>query len=334
MLFSICWLVIKHYIIKMFKKIFTQDIQIKLGSLFLAIVLWFFVVTDIEYYFDLEIPLKVEGLSDEKAFNNEIPELITARFRGKGHTLLWANMTMPLSETGLILDLTKTKNTQVYYLNEYFNEHPDKFFIPRDYKLDLIHIVEPESVWVSVEHMAHKELNVKVQADITPALGYMLVGDISVEPNKVMVHGPVSLLEGMTSISVPALTIQEVNADVAVKLPLTVEPAQLFSLDTKEVTLTADIQSIGSVEFQNISIRLENVPRGIEVSVIPQLIGLEAEGGLDRLLELKPEDFTVSFDYGANWNPDEQLYVPEAVLPMGVQRVSRFIPEKIEIVQK
>jgi hypothetical protein len=112
------------------------------------------------------------------------------------------------------------------------------------------------------------------------------------------------------------------------------EPSQLFSLDTSAVTLSADIQSIGAVEFMNIPIRLENVPRNVEVSVIPQFIGLEAEGGLDRLLELKPEDFIVSFDYRAHWNQNEQLYVPEAVLPIGVKRVNRFIPEKIEIVQK
>ena len=318
----------------MFKNLFTRDIQIKLGSLFLAILLWFFVVTDVEYYFDLAIPLRIKGLSDEKAFNNEIPELVTARFRVKGHTLLWANMTMPLSETGLVLDLAKTKNTQVYYLNEYFTEHPDQFILPRDYALDLIHIVEPESVWVSVEHMASKELNVKAQANIVPALGYMLVGDIVVTPTKVMVHGPGSLLKEMTSITVPLLELQDVDADVSLSLPLSLEPKQLFSLDTQMVTVSADVQSIGSVEFHNITIRLENVPNGVEVSVIPQLIGMVVEGGLDRLLELKSDDFTVSFDYRANWNPDEQLYAPEAVLPMGVQRVSRFIPEKIEIVQK
>jgi len=318
----------------MFKNLFTRDIQIKLGSLFLAVLLWFFVVTDVEYYFDLDIPLKIEGLADEKAFNNEIPELITARFRGKGHTLLWANMTMPLSETGLILDLSKTNNTQIYYLNDYYNDHPDQFIIPRDYKLELLHIVQPESVWVSVEPMAHKELNVKIQAEINPALGYMIVGDIAVEPSKVMAHGPASLLAEMTSITVPPVYLDKVNADVALNLPISLEPVQLFSLDTGAVTVSADIQSIGSVEFQGILIRLENVPRGVEVSVIPQYIGLEAEGGLDRLLDLKPEDFTVSFDFGKNWNQDEQLYVPEAVLPMGVQRVSRFIPEKIEIVQK
>lgn len=318
----------------MLKKLFTRDIQIKIGSLFLAVLLWFFVITDIEYFFDLDIPLRVEGLSEDKAFNDEIPELITARFRGKGHTLLWANMTMPLSETGLTLDLSKTKNTQIYYLNDYVNDHPDKFIIPRDYNLDLIYIVQPESIWVSVERMSSKDLNVKVQADIIPTLGYMMVGDISLEPTKVTAYGPESMLSNMTSISVPALKLMDVNADVSIRLPISLEPKQLFSLDTSEVTLTADIQSIGSVEFHNISIRLENVPRGVEVSVTPQLIGLEAEGGLDRLLELNPEDFTVSFDYGANWTPENQLYVPEAVLPMGVQRVSRFFPEKIEIVQK
>ncbi|NQV30777.1 MAG: hypothetical protein HQ508_07815 [Candidatus Marinimicrobia bacterium] len=318
----------------MLKKIFTQDIQIKIGSIVLAILLWFFVITDIEYYFDIDIPLRVEGLSPEKALNNEIPDLITARFRGKGHTLLWANLTLPLSETGLTLDLAKTKNTEVYYLNDYLVTHPDKFIIPRDYNLNLLHIVEPESVWVSVERMAHKELNVKVQVEITPALGYMLVGDIIVEPSKIMVHGPVSLLNDMTSITVPPLKFDAVNADIAMTLPLKIEPTQLFTLETPQVNISADIQSIGSVEFQNVPIRLENIPRNVEVSVIPQFIRLVAEGGLDRLLELKPEDFIVTFDYGAHWNQDIQLYVPEALLPMGVKRVSRFIPEKIEIVQK
>jgi len=318
----------------MLKKIFTTDIQIKVGAVILAVLLWFFVVTDIEYFFDLDIPLRIDGLAEDKAFNNEIPELITARFRGKGHTLLWANMTMPLSETGLILDLTKTKNTQVYYLNQYYTDNPDKFVIPRDYKLDLLHIVKPESIWVSVERMAHKELNVNVQADIEPALGYMLVGDISVEPSKVMVHGPVSLLNELTSITVPPYRVAGVDVDVSVSLPISLEPTQLFSLDTSAITLGADIQSIGSVEFYNIPIRLENIPRNVELSVTPQFIGLEAEGGLDRLLELQPEDFIVSFDYRAHWNQNEQMYVPDAILPVGVKRVNRFIPGKIEIVQK
>jgi hypothetical protein len=318
----------------MLKKVFTMDIQIKLGALLLAVLLWFFVVTDIEYFFDLEIPLRIEGLSDEKAFNNEIPEMITGRFRGKGHTLLWANMTMPLSETGLVLDLSKTSNTQVYYLNEYFNEHPDRFILPRDYSLELIHIVEPESVWVSVETLDYKELNINVQADIIPALGYMVVGDIKVEPSKVTVNGPSTLLKEMTSIMVPPIELRDVNTDVLVSLPLTLKPEQLFNLDINTITVSADVQSIGSVEFQNIPIRLDNVPPGVEISVIPQSIGLEAEGGLDRLLELEPEDFTVSFDYSENWDQNTQLYSPEAVLPMGVKRINRFIPEKIEIVQK
>ncbi len=318
----------------MLKKIFTADIQIKLGSVILAILLWFFVVTDIEYFYDIDIPLRIDGLSEEKAFNNEIPELITARFRGKGHTLLWARMTMPLSETGLVLDLTKTKNTQIYYLNQYYNERPDKFIMPRDYKLELLHIVEPESIWVSVERMSHKELNVNVQADIIPALGYMLVGNIRVEPSKVMVHGPVSMLNELTSITVPPFRISGVDADVAKSLPIFLEPSQLFSLDISEVTVHADIQSIGAVQFFNIPVRLDNVPRNVEISVIPQAIGLEVEGGLDRLLELNPEDFVVSFDYRANWNQNEQMYAPVAVLPMGVKRVNKFIPAKIEIVQK
>jgi hypothetical protein len=138
----------------------------------------------------------------------------------------------------------------------------------------------------------------------------------------------------MNSLVLEPLVLRDVNADVSIDLPVTLEPVQLFALDTGTVRVTADVQSIGSHEFHNIVIQLENVPAGIEVSVIPKYIGLEAEGGLDRLLELKPEDFTVRFDFGANWVQDQQLYVPEAVLPLGVQRVNRFIPEKIEIVQK
>ncbi len=178
----------------MLKKLLTDDIQIKLGSLVLAVLLWFFVVTDIEYFFDIEIPLRVDGLSEEKAFNNELPEVVTARFRGKGHTLLWAEMTMPLSETGLVLDLSKTKNTQVYYLNEYYEEHPDKFILPRDYNLELISIVEPESVWVSVEKLAEKELNVNAHVDLKVAEGYMLIGGVNVNPARIKVRGPASLL--------------------------------------------------------------------------------------------------------------------------------------------
>lgn len=316
------------------KRLFSQDLQVKIGALVLALLLWFFVVTDMEYYHDLEMPLIVEGLPEGKALSNELPEYVTARFRGRGNALLWASMTKQVSETGLVLDISKIKGTDHYNLDNYFSDNPDKVRLPRDYQLELIHVVDPESLWVSVEERFIRELPVQVSADIRPAVGYMLVGDIRVEPVKIGVEGPLSLVNRLGPLRVPALELYDVNTDLEITLPVEVTPAQLFILRQKEVTVHADIQSIGTSQFEGVNIRLENVPRGLEVTVIPSRVQLEVEGGMDRLLELQPEDFTLFFDFSRNWNPDQQLYEVEMILPEGVQRISRMIPDKVEIVQK
>ncbi len=318
----------------MLKQLFTQDLQVKIGALILAFLLWFFVVTEMEYFHDLDMPLIIEGLPDGKALSNELPELVTARFRGRGNALLWASLTRQVSETGLVLDLSKIRGTDHYHLDSYFSENPDKVRLPRDYKLELIHVVEPESLWVSVEDRFTRELPVQITADIQPAVGYMLVGDIRVEPVKISVEGPLSLVNRLGPLRVPPLVLSNVNADVEMKLPVEVTPTQLFILRQNEVTVYADVQSIGTVEFGGVGIRLENVPRGLEVAVIPATVTLEAEGGMDRLLELHPEDFTLYFDFARNWSPDQQLYEVEMILPEGVQRISKMLPDKVEVVQK
>jgi len=316
------------------KKFLTTDLQVKLGSLVLAVLLWFFVVTDLDYFHDLNLPLIIEGVPLDQALSVEVPTTITARFHGRGNELLWADLTMPVSESGLVLDLSKLKGTEQFHLDAYFAENPDKIRLPRDYQLDLIHVVEPESLWVSLEARSRRDLPVQVSASIVPAVGYMLVGDIRIEPVRIEVEGPLSLLGELGPLRVPALELEDVNADVAVRLPVEVHPAQLFTLDQDYVEVFADIQSIGTVSFTDVAIRLENVPRGVDVTVIPAAVRVEAEGGLDRLLELQAEDFTLYFDFARNWNPEQQLYEVESILPEGVRRISQMFPEKVEVVQQ
>lgn len=316
----------------MAKRTHRGNLQAIIVSVIVAIFLWFFVVTDVVYFYDIDVPLKVIGLTENKALVKPIPETVKMRFRGKGQVLIWAYFTMPMSESSVFLDVSKVHRLQEYQLNTYFEQHPDLLVLPRDFDLDFINVVSPETVWVHLEERVTRKIAVAPQVDIQAAPGYMIVGGMRYSPDSIEVTGAETLVEQIRVLKTAPLALTDVVNDIFMDLPVKLETHQPLSYSDNKIHVTADVQSIGMRQIENIPVQIINVPAGLRPVAIPDHINLTIEGGQDILLTLGRENFRVTFDFEARWLPDVRRYAPEIETPHGVQRISSVYPEKVEIV--
>jgi len=300
----------------------------------MAIFLWFFVVTDVVYFYDIEVPLKVIGLNDQKALVKPLPQSVKVRFRGKGQVLLWAYFTLPFSESALFLDVSKVHNLQEYHLNSYFALHPDLVVLPRDFDMEFINVVKPDTVWVSLEERILKNVQVRPELDIKPAAGYMIVGGIVVSPDSIQVQGAATLVDQLTQLKTPPLHLTNVVNDIFIDLPLKINANDPLKYSQPTVRVSADIQSIGTREIKQVPVTIQNIPAEINPVAIPGAVDLKVEGGQDILITLSPENFKVWFDFGKNWSPEKREYALQVETPGGVARISSVTPKKVEIIQR
>ena len=308
------------------------NLQAKIVSVIVAVFLWFFVVTDVVYFFDMDIPLKVIGLNENKALVKPIPKSASVRFRGQGQVLLWAYFTLPLSESALYLDVSKIHSLQEYHLSTYFEQHPDLVVLPRDFDMEFINIVKPETVWVNLEESISRNIPVKPDLQLNTAPGYVIVGGIQYMPDSIRVKGAETLVNQVRVLKTAPLKLDNVVNDIFMDLPVKIETSLPLSYSANKIRLSADVQSIGTRQINRIPVSIINVPPEMKPIAIPDKIDLTLEGGQDILLTFKPENFSVVFDFAKSWSPEQRQYTLEIETPDGVRRISGVHPEKVEII--
>ena len=197
-----------------------------------------------------EVSLSIE---DEKTATLTITPGVTGQV-GEGYQIGQITMdqnqvrvTGPASEVnnvasaGVTVDMTDAENS----INTYAEIHLyDKD--GRDIEIDKNLSLNIDKVMVRVEVLAVKEIPVKIALSGTPAEGYRLTGETSVEPGRINIAGKKSALEAVDSVSIPSteLSVSGLsknlvkNVDITKYLP---DDVSLASGQDKTVKVTVEI---------------------------------------------------------------------------------------------
>ena len=65
-----------------------RNFRVKLGLFILAVILWFMVVSQRTYEYNIAIPIKVDGLRPDKVVVNELPHEVEIKVEALGRELL------------------------------------------------------------------------------------------------------------------------------------------------------------------------------------------------------------------------------------------------------
>jgi len=310
----------------------TGNLSIKISSLAIALTLWIFVVTGSEYVHVIEVPIKLRNVQPDRVLAQQIPEFAKVRMRGTGRQFLNNMLRTTFADVGIMLEMSRIRFFYDFELEPYLKRFPDRLSVPRNFGLELVEIVSPDTIKVRLDSFIEKEVIVIPRVNVSMDPGYIQVGDFNIEPSVVKISGPASLLNNINQVFTEERDFEARKNSVNETIDLNVENPELVQLDPSSVQLTASIQSIGVRTVEGIEVKVRNVPENLKAIVNPAKVSVEIQGGITFLTSLDGEDIYASIDYARDWKENQRLYGLKVEVPKDVIKWDNLIPSTVEVI--
>lgn len=284
----------------------------RLNLLLLAIFLWLFVVTGREYETTVDIPLVVKNINPDKILITDPPDKVQVRLKGGGRSLIALNL---FFNPQFKLDLSAVKYYHEILLSV------TSVDVPAGLRIEPVEIINPTKVRITLDDRSQKELPVIIKVTVETRPGFVMAGDLTVEPATVMVAGPQSVLKELKYLTTEDRNYQDLHRnlhdEIGIRLP---NPKLTPSIEV--VTLTAVIERLTEVDFRNIPIAVRNPPQRFNVDLEPPTVSVKVSGAMSLIKNLTPEEIIAEVDFPRRWNSDNNVVIPIITLPEGLELVN------------
>jgi YbbR domain-containing protein len=206
------------------KGFFTKNVPVKLISIFLAIILWYFVISEKSGETALSIPLEFRNIPTSLIIIKNPEESINIRISGPV-TLLRA---LSPREVRAVIDLADARPG----LAE-FAVQPEDITLPRGLRVTMI---SPASIGLRFERLAKRSVPVKVLLVGQPYEGFKLTM-VSVDPPVVEIGGAQTELARLENIPTQAIDITGCKGDSVRKAPLNLGGLHIKSITREDVNV-------------------------------------------------------------------------------------------------
>lgn len=306
------------------KKFFKTDLALKIASVVIAIVMWFYVVqvqspeiettiTEVPVSFTQKEALEAKGLTVLK----DKEHTIDIKLRGRRKVIVDVNNT----NITVLADVSKI-------------DSPGTHSVATNVVLPIggVEIVKktPAALDIEVDELMTKELEVQAALTGEPEEGYVL-GSVTLEPSVITVKGPRTVVEGISSLKVSA-DLTGKNADVTGVAPVQVYGSNEKEIKSPYITLSAETVQVTCPILKT---RTVSVYPSLSGSLLEQDIAYELDAGSTRTVNIAgPADvvdalqFVRTEEIGSLENNEAQagLLLPTGVRSLDGDRLSfRFV---------
>ncbi len=254
----------------------------------IATILWFMVKMSKVYEYTYEIPLQIVNSNPGNCLKYPVPQKVKVVFSGKGENLF----RLQFSELTYQVDLSDVKKQMVLRLVD----HPEYVQLPAGANVQVKSILRPQEVVFELEACRKKTVPVTPRYEVTPDLGFILVG-VQAKPDTVQVTGGHSYVDTLKTVTTTLVKREKASLPFTETVAVQGNPTYWAVYNPPSVELFFDIQRIVEREIKGVNVKVINVPKNLEVVPLPSFVTLYIKGGEKILAEAQPEDFEVIIDF-------------------------------------
>ncbi len=258
---------------KELKNWFLKNIDIKLLSIFLAIILWLYIAGGenpmVENFIDLSLTQTNLG---EDLVIKEFPTNVSVGIKGPKNII----NNMSSHQINGIVNFSEISKEGIYKL---------KVEVTPPKKTQITRII-PSEIKVEVEKVLTKEVEVEYSLIGVPEKGYSLTDEPQLNPSKVKIISAQSVLENIKQI-ICAIDISGIKEDLSKKI--NVKAVDVNGNEVKEVKIEPDIVEV--------SISLTRGYPEKQLTVKPKIIGKPAPGYYISEILSNPDEIKIFGNY-------------------------------------
>jgi len=299
-----------------------KDWVLRLVSLGLAMVLWYFVGGEDIVNKNVMVPVEVINLSRDLVISNQFKKEIEVSISGP------RSLVLDIGKHGISRQIDLALATPGTMVLENSNDVID---VPRGVKVLRI---QPKSVILSLDKMIQKQL------PVNPVTVGMLAPDfilkeIRMEPDSISITGPQTVLSQFDVLQTKAIDIAGLRESTQIQIPLELDPVIVDLIGA--TTITADLDITVETVQKKISNLLVTVEKdGVPQRVTPATVSITV--ALPKTLIRKKVDLHSLFKITAvDEKNDGQMHVkviPNKEFTENPVRVLRIEPQVVTLIEE
>lgn len=246
------------------------SIIIKITAVFLAVLLWFNVVTDKEYEYHLTLPVTAIDLPAGLALKSPIPDSITMRVLARGKKLLRDDW----KEAGIRLHASRFRRGS--NLLEMNNENVT---LIRTEDVTVIGFPDNSPINIQLDRVdsVYKPIASRLAVICDP--DYMVVGDQGgLNPDEVKVIGPSAIIRDIDSVHTESRIVDDIDESTTVVLKLVSGSDVPIEFSEDSVTVEVIVDKKGQRTLTGIPLSFRESVRGKTLLVAPERVDVTIAG--------------------------------------------------------
>ncbi len=279
---------------EIFRNLFFKNVGKKILAITIAVFLWFIANVEHDIEKSLSINVNYVNLPSDLVIVNKPPEKLNIRIRGSRTQLSSIsprNITFTVDLANASPGLSK------------FEVQTDQIKTPRGV---LVTGITPAEIKVDIDKLMVKEVDVRPVIEGPADTGYEVVGVPTVDPSKVEIRGPRSIVSKVERLNTDSISVVGVRSKFTIQVPLKPVNPLVDVVKDEIVRVTVDIQEqIVEKQFKNIDIKLVNFDDREVEPLGPMKAELEFEGPYSIIRDLNSDDINVYVD-GHNLKNSQQ----------------------------
>jgi hypothetical protein len=266
-----------------------NNFWLKVLALAIGLLIWFHVATDKTYTYQLRLPVTHVEVREHFTLATLPPDSLTVVLSAKGKQLIrteWREQGIKINASKLgigqtMLTLTPDNTTLV---NTSKNLRIDEVLFPNPIELNI-------------------DVESKVEVPVTPLLtvtaddGFAVTGQIEVQPSKIVLTGPKSVVRNIKSIHTESREFSSLRNSITVSARLVPPTGFDVRLDPDSVRLGITVVPVRTRVYERLPVIVYSAPVGRSVNTNPSSIRVELSGPPDEIDLLNANALTVSVDF-------------------------------------
>ena len=302
---------------KILKELFVNNIELKVGSLLLAILLWLQIAGQ-PVQKTLLLPVQLVNIPSEMEISNDYEREVEVVIRSR------STASFDERELAVVVDLRGVAPgvERSFPLSS-------ESVLNRPYDVDVLDFT-PARIRLQLDNTVEKMIKVTPEIVGQPVDGFEVT---TVEAPEVMIKGPESRVENVTEVPTEPINVEGLASSLVQQVAIDIGDSGV-RIDPPSISVVVTIEEERKeVRVRRIPLRL--VPEDARIRLGTRWVEIQGTVPASFMDELDVENFLATVNAEALEPHDEPyLMIPEIIVPdvyNGVLRITSVIPEQVEI---
>jgi len=214
---------------KLTSKTNRKDLLLKIVSLCLGSLLWYFVVGEDQVDMNIQVPIEVLNLPENLVISNQFKKELEVTLRGPRsiiQELRNRNITRPV-------DLSKAEPGARVIKNE-----NDSIPLPRG--ISVLQL-QPANITLSIDRLVQKQIPIHAVTEGEVSQGYKLE-QITLDPDKIIVAGPKTVIESELALKTYVINLDGLNHSITLPVHLDLSPEFINLIGETVIVAKIEVQ--------------------------------------------------------------------------------------------